>query len=107
MMPLTPLARRMRASGSCTLINNATLMAHARAVVQQLKHIPVCETLRHRPQYHQVVVGVIRYTRLVVADLGIEPLCAFWTGAFWPIDPPRHGLRTSPHVWTMRMDCYG
>jgi DNA-binding ferritin-like protein len=51
------------------LIDNAVLMAHARAVVPQPPHVPVREMVRRLSQDHQGVAGAIRYTRRVAADL--------------------------------------
>ncbi len=66
---MPPLARRMTALGSCILIDNATLMAHARTVAPQPTHAPVRDMVRQLSQDHQGVASVIRYTRRVAADL--------------------------------------
>jgi starvation-inducible DNA-binding protein len=66
---MTPLARRMTALGYCIVIDNATLMAHARAVGPQPKHVPVREMVRQLSQDHQAVAVVVRYARLLATDL--------------------------------------
>lgn len=52
---MTSLARRMTALGSYILVDNATLLAHARTVAPQPAHAPVRNMVRQLSQEHQKV----------------------------------------------------